>query len=724
MELERITAVFSFATYESDDRSYCVYKYSNTCTGKSFVAVGRELPRTKDLPVDLVGRWKPYKKTGELQFAVEYAEKAEVTGEQQVVAYFRNLKCGVGRIIAKNIYRAFGDSSIDVVRNNPNDLLRVRGMNRKKLDRLTEAVKRDTISLDVIKLFSESGVGVSGNIIYDIIKVYDENTYRVLTDNPYQIIGKVSAFKFGYADAVAKFLGFPNNDPNRLEAATIEIFRKFEHSGSVCETYDKILKKTQEFAECTRNEANDALFRLYKKNAVKRAGQFFYETKVFNEEGTVVNELVRLLTAANRPINQVDAFIDDYEKANITLADCQREAVRNVFKYNVNIVTGGPGVGKTTVAKAILATHKGIFGASSEPLLLAPTGKAARRMSEATGYPAQTIHSALGWTGDDKVTREEPLEGNLILVDEVSMMDQQIAAHLFSHIATGAKLVMIGDIDQLPSVGYGNVLNDMIQSGCVPTTRLNVVFRQAADNPIVANAHKINVGDANIRTTNTFVFYERHGVEDVMNEACKRYLQVVEKYGIDKVILLNPQRHNTELSIGAFNERLQESLNPHKDGELEIKVGKTVFRKGDRVMETKNGEFARNGDVGYIRAIEKREDEPDSDEFNLHAIIEFNDSGELIDYNADEMSHVELGYCTTVHKSQGSEYETVIQIVSAEHQGMLLRNLIYTGITRAKVNCVLIGDRVSFEKAVRNDRKDARNTNLPVRLRQAMEGLN
>ena len=384
------------------------------------------------------------------------------------------------------------------------------------------------------------------------------------------------------------------------------------------------------------------------------------------------------------------------------------------------VITGGPGVGKTTVTKGILAVHQQVYGASSEPLLLAPTGKAARRMSEATGFPAQTIHSAVGWRGETyNYDEQEPtmLDGNLVIIDEVSMMDQYIASILFERIRNGSRVVLVGDIDQLPSVGCGNVLADLIRSEVIPTTRLTVIFRQAGENPIVKNAHAINRGDPNLAFGSSFRFIQCANEQEVFEAACRKYVQCVKAYGDDKVVLLNPQRNNTFVSVDRFNAELQSRINPPADGKMEIKVGKTVFREKDKVMELKNTEIGpKNGDVGYIREVTRRKDPDDPDTYLYYASIEWNGDGQLIEYNQDDMRHVTLAYCTTVHKSQGSEYQSVIEVVSKSHPSMLKRNLIYTGITRAKVNVCLVGELDALNMAVANNSQEIRHTLLANRL--------
>ena len=718
---ETIKAVFVYSVWETEDRDFCVCQYLESDTGKRFVGIGKQLPNIKNLPMNLVGDWEISKKTGRQQFRVQYSEKAAPDSRAEVVAYLTSLKCGVGLIKAQKIYDKFGDKSWEILDNRPYDLVTKCGFSKPAVDKIVEALNKDNLKRNLIKLFSEAGITVSGSTAHEIVKKYGDDTLIAVRCNPFDLCS-LHGFDFSKADILAEHLGYPKNDQRRITAATYEMLERAANSGHVCVPHDILIPEVVKFTGCGEEEVKAAVRGAIRAKTLRGTNGSIYTAERYNQEVSIAVELKRLLSATSRPIEQIDAFIDDYERANFKLADSQREAVRNVFRHNVSIITGGPGVGKTTVVKAVLAVHQGVFGASSDPILLAPTGKAARRMSEATGFPAQTIHSAIGWMGDDLPCNcDEPLNGNLILVDEVSMMDQSIASYLFKSIKTGSKVVLIGDIDQLPSVGCGNVLHDMIDSQKVPTTRLTVIFRQSGENPIVANSHAINEGKVDLQFGNDFRFYQAKNEDEIFRAACKAYEKKVKEVGMEKVILLNPQRRNTSVSVEAFNKELQERLNPPSENKKEVMVGKRIFRVGDKVIELKNTECAKNGDTGYITDIVKRADDPESKiGFNFYCVIEWNggngQGGTTVEYNMDDMKHVDLAYCMTVHKSQGSEYDTVIEIVSKAHRSMLKRNLVYTGITRAKKQVILIGELDALEMSIKNDRAEDRFTNLAARI--------
>ena len=720
-DITTITAVFVFPVYCKSDESFCVYRYRDTETDKIITAIGANLPNQKNLPVKLCGEWTVNKKDGKRQFSVAYTEPVEPSNKKEIIAYFVSLKCGIGRAKAALIYAKFGDKTWEIVDKHPEELKKVIGISEKIYTRLMAAITENEMSRKLLGLFSRAGVTVSGNTLHRIGTFLGENAVQRLTDNPYCAYG-ITGFSFDKCDALALSIQYPMDHPNRIKACVKKVLTDATIDGHVCLPKDQVLNEVVRQSGNVQEKVIAAINEACLAKEVWASNGFLYLPDKYKAEKCICDNLVRLMQDDAGPISGLDPIIDDYERSNFKLADSQREAVKKVFEKPVTIITGGPGVGKTTVTNAVLYAHKQVFGEDSKPILLAPTGKAARRMSEATGYPASTIHSAVGWRGDDAEIQcdDAILDGNLVLVDEVSMMDQGIAAILLERIPTGARVVFIGDIDQLPSVGCGYVLHDMIESGVVPTTRLTVIYRQSGDNPIVANAHAINEGKTDLVQTNTFRFLEASSEGEIFQKACMLYIKCVKKYGPDSVVLLNPQRNGTELNVDNFNLTLQQMLNPKRSDEFEMLIGKTTFRAGDKVMETKNTADARNGDVGYIKEISRRPDPDDPSEWMYYAVLEFNNDGIYLEYTPEDMRHVTLAWCTTVHKSQGSEYPTVIQIVSKAHPNMLKRNLVYTGITRARQNVALIGEMDAFKLAVANNAQEVRHTLLAQRLAAAV----
>ncbi len=717
----KITAVFAFDVFANADKTYCVYKFRDCDTDKEFTAVGPNLPDQKNLRVDLYGNWTNSKKTGKKQFEVSYTEIARPTQRREIIAYLVSLKCGVGRARAQAIYMRFGERTWDVIDNEPEQIKKIPGISEKIYKRMLKAIADDNISRVLLAKLAKAGVTVNGNSLHKLIDKLGKDAVQLLSENPYRAYG-MEGFSFDKCDALALSLGIAKDDPRRLRAMVKRVLNMAAINGHVCLPKILLLQLMIKWSGCGRDECAAAINSAFADNEIRSANGHIYSAERYEVEASIANSVIRLLGTKAATVANIDSLIGKYEETHFKLADSQRDAIKMVFSSQMSIITGGPGTGKTTVTNAVLWVHRTVFGEKSEPLLLAPTGKAARRMSEATNYPAATIHSAVGWRGDDEAVPcgKDELQGNLVLVDEASMMDQKIASILLERIQSGAKVVLIGDVDQLPSVGCGNVLRDMIESHVVPTTRLTVIYRQAGNNPIVTNAHRINSGNADIIEAKSFKFIETYSEGETFEQAIRMYIRCVRAYGDDKVILLNPQRHNTDLSVDNFNAKLQAIMNPPAEDKPEIKVGKYAFRVGDKVMELKNTQNAKNGDVGRIRAIARTPDPDDPSEWECQAMIEFEgDEGNYLAYSQDDLRHVTHAWCMTVHKVQGSEYPTVIEVVSKAHPSMLKKNLIYTGITRARSNVALIGERDALRLAVseENAKADLRYTLLAKRLR-------
>ena len=718
-QLETLEATFQSSIFEAADKSFCIYRYMRS-DGSQVIAVGTDLPNRRQLPVLLHGTWEISKKTGGKQLRVAYSEAAPVRDRDQVISYLCSLKCGIGKMKAMAIWKRYGEASWDGLDNDPDKMVKDTLISPKILERLMDAQKSAILSRNLLKLFAEANIPVGGDMIHRLIERHGEKADVLLRDNPYIAISRDEP-SFEKADALADALGFAKNDPRRMAAVIVKVLDDAAVNGHVCVPKEMLLDMVKTYTGCPMEECVKAINAACREKKAVYSSGFVYAKRRYDEETAIADNIQRLMTACSDPVRGLDAFISDYERENFSLAESQREAILRVFESGVSVITGGPGTGKSTVTNAILYVHKKAYGESSEPILLAPTGKAARRLGEASGCGAQTIHSAVGWRGDEVEAEPCSLHGNLFIIDESSMMDQFVCDILLEAIPSGARVVFVGDCDQLPSVGCGNVLSDFISSEVIPTTRLHVIFRQAEDNPIIENARRMNEGDSNLIYTDTFRFYEAHSSDELFESACDFYARCVEAYGITNVMLLNPQRNHSDLTVDRFNAALQERINPPSDDKNEIRIGRQIFREGDRVMELRNTERSKNGDTGVIHRIEKRESSTDPPEFYSVAIIEFNDDGVLLDYNADDLHHVTLAYANTVHKAQGEEFQTVIMVITKAHYAMLRRNLVYTAVTRAKQHVVLMGQLDALDTAVKNNQADVRYTLLAARLRHKLK---
>ena len=399
------------------------------------------------------------------------------------------------------------------------------------------------------------------------------------------------------------------------------------------------------------------------------------------------------------------------KKLGITMAPEQRDAVTTALRSQISVITGGPGTGKTMIQRVILDIYRSKHP-DAKIVCCAPTGRAARRMEQSTGMPATTIHKALGLlAGDDgSYCEAEMLEADLVLVDEVSMMDVYLAGHLFRSIPRGCQLVLIGDADQLPSVGPGAVLSEIIACGEVPVVRLDKIFRQSYGSRIAANAKLIRHGNLSLEYGEDFQFFESADLAVSANLIEELYLQETARFGVDNVALLSPYRQKTETGINALNERLREKINPPDIKKPEAVFGKRRFRLGDKVMQTKNHEDVNNGDIGYITGVA-------NDGSDVSVQVDFGDS-RTAEYESSDLDMLDLAYASTIHKSQGSEYQSVIINLQCAHAVMLVRPLIYTAITRAKARVILVGERRALCIAIKRTDTEQRGTMLAARIQE------
>ena len=436
---------------------------------------------------------------------------------------------------------------------------------------------------------------------------------------------------------------------------------------------------------------------------------FAYLATNYDNEVYSARKVRQFLNTPQSPVNVSDKIVK-FEKQNFPLADRQKDAIKQFFNSRFSIITGGPGTGKSTVLKAILEINAQVYE-KSEVLLLAPTGKAARRMAQATGKEAYTIHSGLHIMEDTDISSTKNLEFDTVIVDETSMCDMKIFSILMSALDPDkTKLLLVGDSDQLPSVGAGNVLNELISCGKIPVTRLNLVYRQGAGSIIPINAEKINTGDSRLLYNSEFMFLNADEPSLCFDTVIENYMKEIHRVGIENVCILCPMKSRGENCVNAYNKKLQELVNPPAQNKPEMKVKTSVFRQGDRVMQTKNNEFVSNGETGVIVKIEKDEDE------ELLCGIKFDGKPDIIWYDVEEMANITLAYSITIHKSQGSEYKAVIMPMVKSFYIMLKRNLLYTAVTRAKSKVIIVGQRQAIFIAVNKTETDKRNTQLGSRI--------
>jgi exodeoxyribonuclease V alpha subunit len=679
----------------------------------------------------LRGDWTKHPKHG-LQFNVDVCEQslpATITGIRRYLG--SGLIKGIGPRLAERIVDHFGVQTLEIIEEHPERLLEVPDIGPKRTG-IIAAAWIEQRQVKEIMLFLH-GHGVSTNLAIKIYKTYGDQALGVVRNDPYRLARDIYGVGFKTADRIAQDLGLPPEHPSRIEAGVIYTLDELNANGHVYAPIEFLTEQVIRILEvpadlispALQRLANDDLIRV-EELPIKQTGidipgetkqQAIYLTPFYvSERGTA--ELLRdlALTLPSRLSDLPPSFIAIDE----SLSSEQQNAIRTALTNPVSVITGGPGTGKTTTIRALIAA---VETGRKRYALASPTGRAAKRIAEATGRPASTIHRLLGYSPIDgfKHHTGNPLAIDLLVVDEVSMLDTLLAYHLLKALKSGTHLVLVGDVDQLPSVGAGDVLRDVIASGIAPVTRLTLIFRQAADSFIISNAHRVNQGQMPVFPNSAdvpggaiadFFLFPAETPETtadwVEEVVCSR---IPRKFGLDPVgeIQVMAPMYRGSAGVNALNDKLQASLNPAGANKPEKQLLGRTFRRGDKVMQIKNNydKNVFNGDIGFITGISLLE-------HNL--TVDFDDRGVI--YEWSESDEIVLAYAVSVHKAQGSEFPAVVLPLITQHYLMLQRNLLYTAITRAQKLCVLVGSRRAIGIAVKNDKVAHRYAALDLRLRR------
>ena len=719
---------FDRAIFQSDN-GYCVFSYSTQDESVPkearknsffnddkihFTAVGYHLVSTNVVEVELDGTWEQSKHG--LQMSVTTCKQIVPTDQAGVLAYLSSgIIKGVGPEIAKAIVAKFGDKTMEVLEKTPQQLLSIRGIAKTKLKSIIASYEETKALSDLMIYLAPFGVSMKKAAM--IKEEFGDQSLQIVKTDPFQLC-RIKGFGFMTVDSIARKTKVSLKHPMRYAGAINYVLDEARVSGHLFLSVDETVGRCYDLlnSDCEAEVVSEGEIRQAISNERLESRIYVEGTRVYLSyermcEVKAAKRIVSMILQEDfEEIYDLDEKIDQAEQTlKQKLAPSQRKAVKLCLSHPISIMTGGPGSGKTTTLRFILDIYKKEYP-SNEILLAAPTGRASRRMAEQTGMFASTLHSALGLITDEEspLNDTELLPADLIVVDEFSMVDMRLAYILLERIKPGAQLLIVGDADQLPSVGAGNVLREMIRSEKVPTAVLDTIFRQASNSRIIVNAHAINHNDTHLQYGDDFQMLEVQNAEDAAQLVVKNYLQEVSQYGLENVQILSPFRKRGAVASNSLNETIRDLVNPASKRKMELKCGSRVFRVGDRIMQTANRNGVSNGDVGLITGMVKVDDE-------VFVDIRLLDGRELR-YSKDMMEDVEFSYCLTIHKSQGQEYPVIIVPLLKEHYIMLRRNLLYTAVTRAKAKVILIGQRQAVYIAIHKCDVGQRNTVLADRI--------
>ncbi len=708
--MPKLRCVVERITYQNPENGYSVMKVKVKGYDDLVTLVGNLLEVPAGSVLLCEGDWKVDKRYGS-QFVCQTWEEVMPATIYGIEKYLGSgLVKGIGPKFAQLIVKQFGVDTIEVIETDIERLYEVPGIGKKRVEKIRESWEKQK-DIKNVMLFLQ-GYGVSTAYAAKIYRQYGKESIDKVKENPYRLADDIWGIGFKTADGIAGKMGYGKNDLRRCKSGIIYTLNQLANEGHVYAEEEQLVKAATDLLEAEEDSIRKALADMARTEDLKIEDGAIYLPPFYYAETGAANRLLALLRESEGNLFATRFNAAELSKAaGITYDEVQLQAIGEALRSKVMVLTGGPGTGKTTTTQGIITALKHL---GLRILLAAPTGRAAKRMSEATGMEAKTIHRLLEYNPKDGYKRndENPLEGDALIVDECSMIDIILMNSLMKAVPTSMRLVMVGDIDQLPSVGAGNVLRDIMESGKIPVIRLTRIFRQAQSSRIVMSAHAINQGrfpDTSNGKDTDFFFMQQEDPErvaaEIVNLVKNRLPKAYHRKTSDIQVLTPMQRG----IVGAanLNMALQQALNPSG---VSLNRSGYSFRQSDRVMQLRNNydKDVFNGDLGFVESVDLEE-----------RTLAVNFDGRLVEYDASELDELTLAYATTIHKSQGSEYPIVVMPVLMTHYVMLQRNLIYTGITRAKKICVLIGTKKALSFAIRNMTVLKRNTRLKERLNPA-----
>jgi exodeoxyribonuclease V alpha subunit len=711
-------------TFTNEENGYTVAKVKVKDRPDLVTVVGTLMNPTPGEYIKMQGEWSRHPEFGE-QFKVQHYETTVPVTIYGIRKYLGSgMIRGIGPEMAKRIIRRFGKQTLDIITHHPEQLTEVAGIGPKRIEMIIKGWSDQREARDVMIFLQSHGVGTGYSA--RIFKQYGQAAIRVVKENPYRLAEDISGIGFTTADKIALKLGFNKNSAFRARAGIIYVLNRMADEGHAYCPYQLLLSKSGELLGVKDHIVADAITHVCSEKKIvieafdpeapdseKSPRRGVYLSHFYRCEAFVADKLAALdqMPASIRRSDADAALVQVQRRLAITLAPDQVTAVERALERRVLIITGGPGTGKTTIINVIvrICTRLGM-----KSLLAAPTGRAAKRMNEATGYTARTIHRLLEFSfqkGGFQRNEENPLDCHYLIIDEASMIDIILMYHLLKAVPMHTTLILVGDVHQLPSVGVGNVLGDIITAKCFAVAHLKEIFRQAATSRIIVNAHRINQGKIpHLSPTGgktDFYFRKREDPEDALAFVVKLVVDHIPRvFGFDPVTdiqVLSPM-HRGKAGTASLNCALQEALNPYGEG---VRMGEMRLRVNDKVMQVKNNydKEVFNGDIGQIHRIDPAARE---------VVINFEDRPIVYDFS--DLGEVNLAYAISIHKSQGSEYPAVVIPLLTAHYILLQRNLIYTAVTRGKQLVVVVGSKKALAMAIKNDKTKNRYTRLKSRL--------
>lgn len=709
-QLERIT-------YHNEENHYIIARLKVRGQKNLVTIVGSLVAVSPGEMLNLKGSWDLHPKYGE-QFKISSYETVVPATVKGIERYLGSgLIKGIGPVMAQRLVTKFGEETLDIIEKTTERLQEVEGIGTRRIEMIRTAWDEQKEIRNVMVFLQNHEV--SSGYAAKIYKQYGKASINVVQENPYRLAADIFGIGFLTADKIAQKIGIPRDSPLRAAEGILYVLQKLADDGHVYYPEAELVDEAVKILDIEETIVRASLAAIIRENKVVLEQERCYLTRFHAAETGVAEQLGAVMSRPKRrTLPDQSATVSRVEQElRLALAERQREAVLAAVSKKVLVVTGGPGTGKTTIIRAIIRLYR---ASGQNVLLAAPTGRAAKRMSEASGFEAKTLHRLLEFSPSKrgfKKNEDSPLETDLIIIDEASMIDTLLMYHFLRAVPLQATLVLVGDIDQLPSVGAGNVLRDIIASGAVPTITLNEIFRQASKSLIVVNAHKINHGEFPYLNTDRedpqdFYYFQ---CEDP-TEACSMIVDMCSKripakfgyHPVNDIQVLSPM-HRGIVGAANLNSELQKHLNRST---VEVTRAGRTLKAGDKVMQIRNNydKDVFNGDIGRITSI-------DSEEQSV--LVSFD--GRQVSYDFLELDEIVLAYAISVHKSQGSEYPVVILPVLTQHYMMLQRNLLYTAITRGKKLVVLIGTKKALAITIKNNKPQMRYTGLKERLQPASE---